>query len=113
MPDLYLRLSFLWKFVIMKCTPNDCGAPKSPNSVTSTFFNTVHLLLKDLRFEHGGTKLASCHGCNLTSLHLCYDHYKSVAINTVEVVDINENQIAYGSGDKKMLPYTLLLLGIR
>jgi len=24
------------------------GAPKSPNSVTSTFFNTVHLLQKDL-----------------------------------------------------------------
>jgi len=36
------------------------GAPKSPNNVTSTFFNTVHLLLKDLRFEHGGAKLASC-----------------------------------------------------
>ena len=22
--------------------PNDCGGPKSPNNVTSTFFNTVH-----------------------------------------------------------------------
>jgi len=33
------------------------GAPKSPNNVTSTFSNTVHLLLKDLRLEHGGTKL--------------------------------------------------------
>ena len=26
------------------------GAPKSPNNVTSTFFNAVHLLRKDLRF---------------------------------------------------------------
>jgi len=30
------------------------GAPKSPNTVTSTFFNTVDLLLEDLRLEHGG-----------------------------------------------------------
>ena len=37
-------------------------APKSPNNVTSTFFNTVHSLPKDLRFEHGGAKLASCPG---------------------------------------------------
>jgi len=32
------------------------GAPKKPNNVTSTFFNTVHLLRKDLRFEHEGAK---------------------------------------------------------
>ena len=43
-------------------------ASKSPNNVTSTFFNTVHLLPKDLRFEHGGAKLASCPGRHLTSL---------------------------------------------
>jgi len=55
--------------------PNYCGrrrmtarSPKSPNIVTSTFFNTVHLLPKDLRFEHGGAKLASCPGRHLTSL---------------------------------------------
>jgi len=30
------------------------GAPKSPNNVTNTFFNTAHLLPRDLRFEHGG-----------------------------------------------------------
>jgi len=30
------------------------GQPKSINKVTSTFFNTVHLLPKDLRLEHGG-----------------------------------------------------------
>jgi len=29
-------------------------ARKSPNNVTSTFFNSVHLLPKDLSFEHGG-----------------------------------------------------------
>ena len=26
------------------------GTSKSPNNVTSTFFNTIYLLLKDLRF---------------------------------------------------------------
>ena len=30
------------------------GAPKSPENVTSTFFDLVHLLQKDLRFDHGG-----------------------------------------------------------
>jgi len=53
--------------------PNHCGggkwlrwAPKRPNNVTSTFFNTVNLLRKGLRFEHGGAKLASCSGRHLT-----------------------------------------------
>jgi len=35
------------------------GAPKSPNNVTSTFFNAVRLLPKDLRFEHGDSKFDS------------------------------------------------------
>ena len=35
------------------------GAPKSPTNVTSTCFNTVHLLPKELKFERGGAKLAS------------------------------------------------------
>jgi len=48
-------------------TPNHHGAPKSPNNVTGTFFNTIHLLRKD-RFEHGGAKLASFPGRHLTSL---------------------------------------------
>jgi len=38
------------------------GTPKSPNNVTSSFFNTVHLLPKDLRFEHGGANFASRQG---------------------------------------------------
>jgi len=37
-------------------------APKSPNNVTSTSFHKVHLAPKDLTFEHGGAKLASCPG---------------------------------------------------
>ena len=41
------------------------GAPKSANNVTITLFNTVHLLPKDLRFEHEGAKLASCPGRHL------------------------------------------------
>jgi len=43
-------------------------ALENPNNVTSTFFNTIHLLPKDLGFEHGGAKLASCPGRHLTSL---------------------------------------------
>jgi len=41
------------------------GASKSSKNVTSTFFNTVNLLPKELRFEHGGVKLASCPGRHL------------------------------------------------
>jgi len=37
-------------------------APKTFNNVASTFFNKAHLLPKDLSFEHGGAKLASCPG---------------------------------------------------
>ena len=44
------------------------GAPKNPNNVTHAFFNTVHLLQEDLRFEHRGAKFASCPGHHLTSL---------------------------------------------
>jgi len=47
------------------------GAPKNLNNVTSTFFSKVLLLPKDLRFEHGGAKLASCTGRHLTSLRPC------------------------------------------
>ena len=40
------------------------GASKSPSNV----YNTAHLLPKDLRFDHGGPKLAFFPGCDLTSL---------------------------------------------
>ena len=46
-------------------------APKSPNNVTSTFFNTVNLLSKELRFDHGGAKLVFCPGRYLTSIRPC------------------------------------------
>jgi len=46
-------------------------APKSPYNVASTFFNTVHLLPKDLRFEHADAKLVSCPGRHLTSVRPC------------------------------------------
>ena len=49
------------------------GAPKSPNNVASTFFNPVHSLPKDLKFEHGGAKLDSCPGRHLTSVRPCVD----------------------------------------
>ena len=47
--------------------PNQCEdaellweAPKSPNTVASTLFNTVNLLPKELRFDHVGSKLKFC-----------------------------------------------------
>ena len=50
---------------------NHSGGDKCPNNIASTFFCTVHLLPKDLGFEHGGAKLASCPGRHLTSLRPC------------------------------------------
>jgi len=47
------------------------GAPKSSNNVVSTFFNIIHLLPKDLRFEHGDAKLVSCSGRHLMSVRSC------------------------------------------
>jgi len=41
---------------------------ENPNNITSTFFNTVHLLPNDLKFEHGGAKLTCCPGRHQTSL---------------------------------------------
>jgi len=40
----------------MECRTT-AGALKNSNNVTSTFFNTVNLFPKDLRFESGGAKL--------------------------------------------------------
>ena len=39
------------------------------SQLTSTFFNTVNLLPKERRFDHGGAKLALCPGRHLTSLY--------------------------------------------
>jgi len=38
------------------------GCAESPNNVTSTFLNTVHLLPKDPKLDHGGAKLALAPG---------------------------------------------------
>ena len=43
----------------------------------STFFNTAHLLPKDLRFEHGGAKLVSFPRHHLTSLRPCTSRLSS------------------------------------
>jgi len=51
------------------------GTPKTPNNATNTFFNTVHLLPKDLGFENGGAKLAACLGRHLISLRPCLCSY--------------------------------------
>ena len=48
----------------ISCAPNHLWAPKSPNNVIRTFFNTVHLLLKDLRFAYG------CAWCDLMKVLL-------------------------------------------
>jgi len=56
------------------------GVPKGPNNATSTFFSTVHSLPKDLKFEHGGAKVASCPGGYLTRyapVRSCVMHLRS------------------------------------
>jgi len=44
------------------------GAQASPANVKSTFFNTLNLLPKEFRFEHGDAKLTSWSRRHLTSL---------------------------------------------
>jgi len=69
------------------------GAPKSPNNVASTFYNTVTFPPKNLRFEHGGTKLASCprhHLASLrpfpTSVHICpTNQHLCISINEAQL----------------------------
>jgi len=59
------------------------GAPKNPNNIASSFFNTVYLL----RFEHGGAKLVSCH---LTSARPCLQRPEIFP----KFFEINEKQCA-------------------
>ena len=47
------------------------GTPRSSNNVTSTFFKTAHLLLKNLRFKRGDAKHVSCPGRRLNSVRPC------------------------------------------
>jgi len=66
-----------WKGGTMPRAPKHCGEPKSHNNVTSSFFKIVHLLPKDLRFEHGGAKHVSCPRRHLTSLRSCTSRLSS------------------------------------
>jgi len=69
-PNHYWGAEWLW------------GAPKRPNNVTSTFFNTVNLLPKDLRFEHRGAKRASfgsvcfAPSCSAKGSFRCFSHHR-------------------------------------
>jgi len=67
---------------IITRAPNHCGGAEwlrevqeSRSSVKYFLKYTVHLLPKDLRFEHGGAKRASCPGRHIISLRLCADDY--------------------------------------
>jgi len=59
--------------------PNHYGGAKSHSNVITTFFKTVglHLLPKDLGFEHGGAKLVSFPRRHLTSLRSCTSWWSS------------------------------------
>jgi len=61
------------------------GAPKIPNNVTSAFFNTVHLLPKDLKFEHGGAKVTFSPGRHLTALRPCFTVQSTVAYGNTRI----------------------------
>jgi len=76
----------------MSRAPNHRRTPKSPNNVAITFFNTVHLLPNDLRFEHGGAKLVSCPGLHLTSVRPCHLHI-TVATSDVKHVLFYTNHL--------------------
>jgi len=43
------------------------GGAENSQQYHKYFFNTVHLLPKDLDFEHGDAKLASCPGRHLVT----------------------------------------------
>ena len=61
-------------------------APKKTNNVTSSFFNRVHLLPKDLKSEQGGAKLASWSGRHLTSFRPWHRGMQTVVINVSNAV---------------------------
>ena len=45
--------------------------PKNPNNVTSTFFNAINLVPKDLRFKHGAPNLLLAPGPSNLVTPLC------------------------------------------
>jgi len=48
--------------------PNHCGGSRKVPTMSQVLSSTAYLLPKDIRFEHGGAKLAYCPGRHLTSL---------------------------------------------
>jgi len=70
------------------------GASKSPNNVTDTFFNTVHLLPKDLRLERGGAKVACCPRRQLTSLRPWLHLYFSILTKNGSVSQVTCSYIS-------------------
>jgi len=59
----------------MPRAPNHWGAENFQQCRKyATFFNTVHLLPKNLQFEHGAAKLVSYPGRHKTSVRPCLCH---------------------------------------
>jgi len=82
-------------------------ARKSPNNVTCTFLNTVQLLPKDLRFEHGGARFASCPGRHQTWHSECW--FQSVILNVILVnqrVVHSDNQRSFMKRSLTYVPYS-------
>jgi len=51
--------------------PGHYGGAEKSQQFQTQFLQYSNFLAKDLRFEHGGAKLASCPGRHLTSLRPC------------------------------------------
>jgi len=105
----------------MPRVPNHWGALKSPNSVASTFFNAVHLLVKGLRFKHGTPNLLLAPGAiypryapaslqsGLFQLLQCDEHLGGnffcnladilfTAYHTRRYINASLNQVLYSAG---------------
>jgi len=64
----------LWQMLQLRGMTRGHNSQGAKNhNFTSTFFDKMHLLSKDLRFEHGGTELTSCPGRHLALLCPCID----------------------------------------
>jgi len=61
------------------------GAPKSPNNVSSTFFNSRFASERPQVRTWRGTKLVSCPRRNLTSLRLCLSSWVFTAMRLLHI----------------------------
>ena len=89
-------------------------APKSPSNAKRTFFNTVNLLAKDLRFEHGGAKLASCHVRYLTLWRPSPQIWlrTSVRVYTINTPELNSLWTDFTSGVRRKFSWGVSFSGI-